>query len=158
MRKELTAKHVDYETPMEIYLPLDKEFHFDIDLAANDKNKKCATFFSVENDGLKNDWRGQCWCNPPYGNKVLSAWVEKAWRESQSGRATIVMLLPVHSNTDWWHTFCLKAEIRFLRGRPSFIRGDGNRQTPLFPLAIVIFRAKILKVAKHHTTAPCCKG
>ena len=39
MRDEITAKHIDYETPMSIFKVLDNEFHFTLDVAAS--AKKC---------------------------------------------------------------------------------------------------------------------
>jgi hypothetical protein len=53
--------------------------------------------------------------------------------------ATIVMLLPARTNTGYWHDYCFKGEVRFIRGYPKF----GNAKQGLkFPLAIVIFKAK----------------
>ena len=130
------SNNVEYETPPNLFLPLDNEFHFTLDVAASERNKKCQRYLTKEIDALEQSWNGEtCWMNPPWG-RPLKKWVEKAYRESTNG-ATVVCLLPVRSNTNWWHDYCMKGEIRFIRGRPRF--NNGKHGLP-FPLAIVIFR------------------
>jgi len=40
------------------------------------------------------------------------------------------------TNTNWWHEYCMKCEVRFIRGRPRF--GNAPYGIPQ-PLAIVVF-------------------
>ena len=72
--------------------------------------------------------------NPPYG-RAIKHWVEKAYTESKRG-ATVVCLIPARTDTAYWHDYCFKGEVRFLRGRLSF----SNKGTAPFPSAVVIFR------------------
>ncbi len=72
--------------------------------------------------------------NPPYGN-ALKKWIRKAYEEAQKG-ATVVCLLPVRTNTRYWHDYCFKGEVRFIRGYPKF--GDAKQGIKV-PLAIVVF-------------------
>jgi len=123
----------DWETPSSIFNPLNKEFNFDIDVCATSKNTKCSKFFSVEENGLEQAWKGVCWMNPPFGEQ--SKWVKKAYEESKNGN-TIVCLLPARTNTHWWHNYCMKGEIRFILGRPKFV---GAKYGLPQPLAIVVF-------------------
>ena len=74
--------------------------------------------------------------NPPYGRKI-KLWVKKAYESAQSGRANVVCLLPARTDTSWWHDYCMKGEIRFIRGRLKF---NNNENSAPFPSAIVIFR------------------
>ena len=130
----------DWETPQEFFAPIDAEFHFTLDAAASATNAKASAFFSEEDDGLAQPWGEHIvWLNPPYGvgKKPISAWVEKAHRESLTG-ATTVMLIPARTNTNWFHDFCLaKGEVRFVRGRPKF--GGADHGLPQ-PLCLIIFR------------------
>lgn len=129
------SKTDEWETPAEIFEPLDEEFHFTLDVAASPDNAKCAKYFTKEDDGLFQKWQGVCWMNPPYGQQIRR-WVEKAYRESLNG-CTVVCLLPARTNTNYWHDYCMRGEIRFIRGYPRF----GNAKQGLkAPLAIVIFR------------------
>ena len=130
-----SSKSADWETPQWLYDELDKEFHFTVDVCATEKNAKCRDFFSLEVDGLEQNWRGVCWMNPPYG-RTIGKWVRKAYEESQNG-ATVVCLLPSRTDTAWWHDYCLKGEIRFLRGRLKF---SNSKNSAPFPSVIVIFR------------------
>jgi len=130
-----SSKSADWETPQWLYDELDKEFHFTVDVCATEKNAKCRDFFSLEVDGLEQNWRGVCWMNPPYG-WTIGKWVRKAYEESQNG-ATVVCLLPSRTDTAWWHDYCLKGEIRFLRGRLKF---SNSKNSAPFPSVIVIFR------------------
>lgn len=122
-----------WETPQWLFDRLNDEWHFETDVCAVESNKKCAHYYSPEQDGLSQTWGGRCWCNPPYGREI-GKWVKKA-AESD---ATVVMLLPARTDTKWFHDYCLKyGEITFLRGRLKF--GDSKNSAP-FPSMIVVFR------------------
>ncbi len=119
---------------------INKEFNFTLDAAASPENTKVSKFLSKEDNALVCDWGNNVvWLNPPYGNKngSLKDWVIKSYEESQKG-ATVVMLIPARTNTNWFHDYCLeKGEVRFIRGRPKF--GDATHGLPQ-PLCYVIFR------------------
>ncbi|MGR5961327.1 DNA N-6-adenine-methyltransferase [Bacillus paranthracis] len=66
-------------------------------------------------DGLKQEWNGTCWMNPPYG-RGIGKWVKKAYESSLTG-STVVCLLPARTDTRWWHDYCMKGEIRLVKGR-----------------------------------------
>jgi phage N-6-adenine-methyltransferase len=137
-KNKFESRRQDWPTPDSLYDTLNAEFHFNIDLAADDKNTKCFDFFDAERDALQQKWYGVGWLNPPYGAKTgkLSDWVKKAYEESKY--CTVVMLIPARTNTRWWHQFVMKAsEIRFINGRPKF--GDATHGLPQ-PLAIVVFK------------------
>lgn len=124
-----------WETPKDLFDKLDTEFHFDIDVCALPSNAKCTTFFTPEQDGLKQKWGGVCWMNPPYGRKI-GAWMRKAWES----KTTVVCLVPARTDTKWWHDYAMKAsEIRFVKGRLKF--GDSKNSAP-FPSAVIVFREK----------------
>ena len=134
MNKELffSSKTDDWETPQEVFDELDKEFHFTLDVAASPTNAKCADYFTKEQDGLAQDWRGVVWCNPPYGREV-GKWVAKA----ATSKALVVMLLPARTDTAWFHDYIYgKAEVRFIRGRLKF---GGCKNAAPFPSMVLIF-------------------
>jgi phage N-6-adenine-methyltransferase len=131
-----SSKSDMWETPQDFFDKLNEEFHFTVDVCAIPENAKCEKFFSPENDGLKQEWEGVCWCNPPYGRKI-GLWVEKAYLASTWG-ATVVMLLPARTDTKWFHEYIYnKAEIRFIKGRLKF--GNSKTAAP-FPSMVVIYR------------------
>ena len=125
----------EWETPRAFFAALDAEFHFETDVCATAGNAKCDHFYTAEQDGLAQEWRGTCWCNPPYGRHI-SRWIRKAHESAQRG-ATVACLVPARTDTDWWHRYCLRAEVRFVRGRLKF---SGARHNAPFPCAVVVFR------------------
>lgn len=136
------AQSVEWGTPHDLFAELDAEFSFTVDVAASDLNHRCKKYYTLETDGLSQSWKGEkCFMNPPYG-KDLPAWTKKALEESQKG-AVVVGLLPVRSDTRWFHDNVLgKAEIRFLKGRVSFETGAAESMPATFPSMVVIWRLK----------------
>ena len=128
----------DWATPAEVFKPLDTEFGFTLDVCAEAWNAKVGKFYSPEQNGLSQIWRGVCWMNPPYGREIRD-WIRKAYEASQGG-ATVVCLVPARTDTAWWHDYCVKGEVRFLRGRVKFLRPEGKVNSAPFPSAVVIFR------------------
>ena len=127
---------VEWETPQGLFDELAKEFAFDLDVCATPQNHKVDRYFTEEQDGLGQVWAGICWMNPPYG-RGISAWIEKAFCAAIHNGATVVCLLPARTDTRWFHDFCVKGEIRFVKGRLKF--GKHYNSAP-FPSMIVIFR------------------
>lgn len=58
----------EWQTPQGLFERLNKQYKFDLDLAASDNNTKCQNFFSKENSYLSNTLKGQpnAWLNPPF--------------------------------------------------------------------------------------------
>jgi phage N-6-adenine-methyltransferase len=130
----------EWETPQALFNVLKNEFKLDFDVCATKENAKCSNYFTIKEDGLQQDWRGNCWMNPPYG-RGIKKWVKKAYESSLNG-ATVVCLLPARTDTIWWHEYCEKVDkrdIRFIKGRLRF--GNSKDNAP-FPSVIVIFRRK----------------
>jgi phage N-6-adenine-methyltransferase len=143
-KTDKSLKSTVWETPENVFQTMNKEFNFTIDVCALPENSKCKRFFSPIENGLKQSWKNEiCWCNPPYGKEVKD-WVKKAYLESFNGAKT-VLLIPVKSNTNWWHEFIIPfAEVRFVKGRIAFIKdGVQFKEALPFPLAFVIFNTKV---------------
>lgn len=132
-----SSQRDNWETPPEVFKPLDAEFAFTLDPCATEDNAKCSKFYTVADNGLAQSWAGEVvFVNPPYGRQV-GQWVKKAWEEAEAG-AVVVLLLPARTDTAWWHDYCMKGEVRFIRGRIKFVGGQSSAP---FPSAVVIFRA-----------------
>ncbi len=89
--------------------------------------------------------------NPSYG-RTIGKWIKKAYESAKAG-ATVVCLVPARTDTTWWHDYCMKGEIRLLKGRlkfqnrtlPSWKKDGKYKQTSApFPSAIIIFRPKTI--------------
>lgn len=124
----------EWETPQDFFDELDKEFHFELDVAASCENYKCDWFFTSDENGLEEDWGTvTVWCNPPYSN--IKEWAKKC----SDHRGVAVMLVPARTDTKWFHEYCYNkpyVEIRFIKGRLKF--GNSKNSAP-FPSMLVIF-------------------
>lgn len=139
MDKVLFSSKTDlWSTPQDFFDKLNEEFNFTLDPCATDSNHKCGKYFTIDDDGLKQNWEGNIvFCNPPYGRKIYK-WVEKCYNESKKQRTTVVMLIPARTDTKYFHEFIYhKAkDIRFIKGRLKF--GSSKNSAP-FPSMIVVF-------------------
>ena len=86
MNRELmfSSKTDLWETPQELFNELNKEFKFELDVCAVPENAKCKDYFTPDQDGLMQKWKGICWMNPPYGRNIGN-WVKKAYESSRGG-------------------------------------------------------------------------
>jgi site-specific DNA-methyltransferase (adenine-specific) len=124
-----------WSTPQDFYDKLDAEFHFTLDPCATHDNHKTDKYFTIDDDGLKQDWSHDIvFMNPPYG-RVIGDWMKKA----AESNTTVVCLVPARTDTKWWHDYVIEhnAEIRFIKGRLKF---GGQKNSAPFPSAVVIFR------------------
>lgn len=123
-----------WETPQDLFDELNDIHHFTVDVCATAENAKCDTFYTIQDNGLLQEWSGVCWCNPPYGREI-GKWVEKAY----NSKCKTVMLLPARTDTRWFHDYCMKGKIYFIKGRLKF--GNAKNAAP-FPSMIVIFESQ----------------
>ena len=139
-----SSKTDSWATPQYFFDDLNKAWNFDIDVCADEHNAKCKTFFSKEQDGLKQEWIGTCFMNPPYG-KEIGKWVKKAYEESVTKSCVVVALLPARVDTKWFHQYIYNREnvfVEFLKGRLKF---EDSKNSAPFPSMIVYFNFKNLK-------------
>ena len=135
-----SSKTNEWSTPQAFFDELNKEFNFTLDPCATSENAKCTKYFTVEDDGLKQDWSNDVvFMNPPYGREI-KYWVQKAYEESLKG-ATVVCLIPARTDTTYWHNYIFgKADdIRFIKGRLKF---GGSKNPAPFPSAIIIYKGE----------------
>lgn len=124
-----------WATPQEFFDKYNAIYKFELDVCAIDENAKCRKYFTPEQDGLKQEWVGICWMNPPYGREI-SKWMKKAYESSGNG-TVVVCLVPARTDTKWWHDYAIKGEIEFIRGRLKF--GNSKNSAP-FPSAVITFK------------------
>jgi transcriptional regulator with XRE-family HTH domain len=117
---------------------------FCLDPASNPKSLvKARNVFYEVHDGLQQDWHGQfVYLNPPYS--TLPEWVAKAHDEFKKGNAqTIVALLPVRSNTEYFHTKIANcADVLFIQKRLKF--GSSHQQAPFASMLAVWSKLNII--------------
>ena len=128
-------------TPKEFFDRLSNVFNFTLDVCALPENAKCKDYYTPDDDGLSNPWRGGVWCNPPYGREI-SAWVRKGYEESRKDYNNFVlMLLPARTDTKWWWDWVQgKAQLFFVKGRIRF--NEGRAGAP-FPSVLALYMKDI---------------
>ncbi|MFY0760215.1 DNA N-6-adenine-methyltransferase [Metabacillus dongyingensis] len=132
-----SSKTNEWATPQHFYQALNSEFNFTLDPCATRENAKCLKYYTIEDDGLIQDWEGEtAFVNPPYGREIGN-WVQKCYEESLKPETKCVMLIPSRTDTKWFHDYIYnKAVTRFVRGRLKF--GNAKYNAP-FPCMVVIF-------------------
>lgn len=138
MSVHFSSKTNEWSTPQAFFDELDKEFNFTLDPCATHDNAKCEKYYTIEDDGLLQDWSNDVvFMNPPYGREIKH-WVQKAYEESLKG-ATVVCLIPARTDTSYWHEYIFNKadDIRFIKGRLKF--GDGKNSAP-FPSAVIVYK------------------
>ena len=132
-----------WDTPSDFFNTINQEFNFTLDPACMEYSAKCPKFYTPETDGLSQSWEGETvWLNPPYG-RVIGDWIKKAYEEAQKPNPTVVLLLPSRTDTKWFHDYCIKGEVRLIRGRLKFtnVHNDTSTTAP-FPSVLVVFGDK----------------
>lgn len=135
---DFNSKKVDYSTPISLFKPLAEEFNLKIDICATKENAKLDTYWTIEDDALKQEWKGNCWMNPPF-SRDLNKWVKKLHNDTIKYGGTKVCLIPVRSNTKWWNEVIKDAEVRFVIGEVNF---NDEKRGLWLPMCILIFGEK----------------
>ncbi len=131
----------EWETPPSFFKILNDIFRFTLDPCATHENTKVPfNYYTIEEDGLKQDWEGNVvFMNPPYGNKA-KLWMYKAVEESKKPRTTIVCLIAARTDSIWFHetAFAHAKRIIFLKGRVKFLHPVKTGDSPRYPSCIVV--------------------
>ena len=137
-----SSKSDEWSTPQEFYEKLDNTHHFTLDPCASDENHKCDKYYTMETDGLAQNWAGETvFVNPPYSD--IKAWCAKAHAEGCKKGTKVVLLIPSRTDTKYFHEHCMEAsEILFVKGRLKF--GDQKNCAP-FPSMVVIFESESME-------------
>ena len=141
MNIHFSSKSNEWTTPIDFYNQLNKEFNFTLDPCCTKDNAKCNKFYTKDDDGLSKDWSNEIvFMNPPYGREI-KYWGRKAYIESLKG-AVVVCLIPARTDTIYWHDYIFPhaKDIRFLKGRLRFVKGNKIGDAAPFPSAVVIFK------------------
>jgi len=130
----------EWATPKDVVRPLSEAVDgFDLDPCSGAEQTPHAEVTYTENDdGLRQEWFGQVWCNPPFSDK--GDWLKKAIDERDNYERCI-MLIPVDTSTEWFHRYVTAADyVCFDGSRISFVKPDGTQgNSPNFGTMFVVF-------------------
>lgn len=121
----------EWATPPSFVAALEAEFGaFDLDPCAREESAKAPLYYTQEDDGLKQPWRGRVFVNPPYSKP--EPWVKKAIDEYRTRRSVnpveeVFLLLPAATDVGWFHDLILPyCNVRFIKGRLRFLGWQGT--------------------------------
>lgn len=149
MSKQNSKAHYDshnagpeWGTPEWIWKPLANSLvnGFTLDPASGAEPSPIASNrYTVEDNGLEQEWHGHVWLNPPYGRNHNPQWGEKTKNEWQAGNVkSITALIPASTETDWFQDNYARADVlTFVDSRVKFIGGGDNGAS--FPSVIATF-------------------
>jgi len=134
-----SSKIMTWPTPQQWFDYLNLEFGFTLDPCCEHETAKCKKHYTPEEDGLAQSWKDErVFMNPPYGREI-TAWMKKAYEEASDNGALVVCFVPARVDTNWWHDYAIKGEVRLPKGRAK--NPDGGAWP--FPVAVVIFRPRL---------------
>ena len=117
--------------------------HIDVDPCGNAASHKIlqpGRTFTIEDDGLAQEWWGTVFLNPPYQQKAMAAFIRKLLAEIEAGRTTeAIVCIPAWTDSAWFHELLPRGVVGFVRGRVPFLGPDGAKPTsgPSFPSLFV---------------------
>ena len=89
-------------------------------------------YFTIEDNGLAQEWHGRVWLNPPYAQPHIADFADKVVAEFEAGRVTDAIVL-THNYTDtaWFQKLARACNaICFTRGRVKFVSPEGEVAAP----------------------------
>jgi len=63
---------------------------------------QAAKFYTAKDDGLKQDWSGRIWVNPPYAAKLIGKFIEKLALSVEGGDVTEALVLVNNATETKW--------------------------------------------------------
>lgn len=79
--------------------------------------------YTIEDDGLSQDWAGRVYMNPPYGTQT-SKWLKKL---SEHGNGIALIFARTETRMFFDYIWDKADAILFLKGRLSFYNADGTK-------------------------------
>ena len=137
----------EWYTPAE-YIELAREVmgSIDIDPASSDianKVVQAKKYYTLETDGLSQEWSGNIWLNPPYSSELITKFIDKLI--SDLPRITQALVLVNNATeTEWFNKIVKRAAaICFPRSRIKFYTPNGTIGAPLQGQAILYFGERV---------------
>ncbi len=145
----------EWRTPPALFAVLNARHRFTVDVAATGANTLCARFITAEQDAFVTPWGcgdDVAWCNPPYSNGLIPAFLRRGIDEIAEGHIReVVCLIRADVSTRYWHELVLPfaSEVLLPNGRVNFLTADGEAdrgsgtkgaRSPNFASAVVVIR------------------
>lgn len=94
---------------------------------------KAKAYYTKEDNGFDQEWRGRVWLNPPYSKSKISnksnqqLWSQRLAQDYRVGKVTeAILLVKAAVGYKWFEALWDEFPVCFLRKRLSFARPDGS--------------------------------
>jgi hypothetical protein len=113
----------DWYTPPEIFEALGETFDLDPCSPGVDHWVPAKRVYTILQDGLRQQWQGYVFMNPPFGGRNGHVpWLQK-FMEHDNG----IAIVRAYTSAGWFHDWIPRADlILFPRGKTKFVRPDGS--------------------------------
>lgn len=139
-------KNDEWLTPPDIIQALGE---FDLDPCApiNPPWRMAKNHFTVEDNGLKQDWFGRVWCNPPYGLEAAK-WLQKL---SEHGNGIALIFARTETKMFFDYVWSNADAVLFIEGRLFFhhVNGDRAKANAGAPSVLIAYGADNAKCLQH---------
>ena len=142
-----SSESEEWYTPPEIIAPVVEFFdEIDLDPCSNSRthpNVPAREVFTKEDDGLRQEWHGRVFLNPPYKRAIIDLWIEKLLIEYNARRIEqAIALVPARTETDWFSGL-YQFPLLFISYRLHFTNPDGRTSGAPFPSVLALIGTDI---------------
>lgn len=148
----------EWYTPAD-YITLAREVMggVDVDPASSDianQTVQADTFYTAEQDGLTQTWRGRVWCNPPYAQPLIAEFADAIANKYDEGEIEQACVLVNNATETGWFQRMLRSAsaVCFPKSRIRFIDPQGNPSgAPLQGQAVLYFGRNVERFATSYS-------
>jgi ParB family chromosome partitioning protein len=94
--------------------------------AAANERVRATRYFSVEDNGLEQEWHGNIWLNHPFSRQNNKLWVSKLVAEYQSNHVLQACCITFAATSERWFRPLLERPQCFISGRTNYYLPDGS--------------------------------
>lgn len=102
---------------------------------------RAGRFFTAQDDGLRQEWSGRVWMNPPYASELIGQFCSKFTEHYSKGDIKeAIVLVNNATETTWFNVLIEQASaVIFPKGRVKFKTPNGEMGAPLQGQAVIYF-------------------
>ncbi len=90
---------------------------------------QAARWYTKDDDGLKHDWPGRVWLNPPYSTREVQQFTQRLIHQVEAGVThQAVLLVNNATDTDWCQALLRRYPVCLTDGRVKFYRLDIDKK------------------------------
>ena len=124
----------DWYTPPWLFEQIGITFDMDVCAPKDPTMRTCPanTYYTEDDDGLAQQWKGTVWCNPPYSTP-------EAWTDRMADHKNGILLVHMPNNAGWMvRAQHAASSVRLIQSM-HFVRPSGDLQRPGYSLMLATY-------------------